>query len=1775
MRPLPTRSKPLAAPAWQGPGLTRLAMALMAIWPLQSLGQSAPRPVVPMPSAVPVPAASWRVNGSGAAAPVNTPNAKGGVDQRIDQTSNRAVYNWTSFDIGATSSVDFRMPDASSSALNRVLNSLQPSAIFGSLRSNGQVYLLNGNGILFGASARIDVGSLVASTLNIDNADFLSGLTDSIYGVRPSLKLDSAVLGAPAVGRGFVEVAAGAEIRSASGGRVFLFAEDVLNAGRIETPSGQTVLGAGTEVYLQAPTAERIYASEVNPQVPAVRGLLVEVGGGNGSVTNTGEIVTARGNTTLVGMAVNQSGRISATTSVSENGSVLLLARGNASALQQAAQVTKRATEGGVLTLGSGSVVEITPDTSRDAQGKLATSTEQSAFTASRIEMAGRTVEFEPGARVTAPSAALRVRAESRPDYEPPSGSLFSLDAPDTGRPDRLFDSSARLIVGRGVVLDVSGTTETEVSAGRNFVTTELLGASDLKDAPVQKGGPLYRSRVSFDLRAPVAILGDTSSYQKGIEKTVSERLATGGSVLLESTGVVSTHASSVIDVAGGAVRFTDAIVAPTTLLAEDGKRYTLNTAPVGLNYTGISNSASGLYDRWGPVVQWQASTRGRLEAGYVEGKSAGTLRVLGSQTILDGQLVAGATAGNRQLAGLDPLATGGRFQLGMAGNAAGTGVQSSVRLTVPEVPADVSINPILNPPRLLASDDDSRIAAITLQQAGFSNVSIASDLSVRSEAGADLRLPDRGGVVLYARGEQGISLQGDITAAGGSISAQTVANTLSAPATAPGQISVGAGVSLDVAGRLVNRQRDGVLAQSSTNGGSITLRSGAGLVLEEGSVLDVSGGASVATGGALSGGNAGALTLSSALVGGAAQRFDLRGELHGEALARGGNLSLRAATVEVGGNAVSDPGRGLLALAPEFFTAGGFASFNVDGILSNRVAEGTLLQPQQANRVAQADLRGAPTGARLADLAPLATLLDAQRRPTSLTLQSSGEASQPASGELVVGQGARIALDPAATLTLRAARSVLIDGTLSAPGGTVTIEQSGSVGGTAASDVLRLGEQSRIDVSGRVLTAPSPDGLARGEVQGGGAINLSAATLDWRPGSLLKADGTSARLQAGAAGTAWPEGASDIASDGGRLTVRIDAALGRDSTLGGSFSARAGGAQAAGGTLSVAVVQNDSNANVAPHTLVLQGQGAPAVLSEGKTITLDSALVRDAQVAELSLRSLDVLQLGGDISLALARRVRLDAPIIQLSQGADVRLSAASTFLGNTSARQGPGAATGGDGKLTIAARPTGSGASALASGAASSLDVVGNVVLSGAASAELVSSGDLRLHGVSVAGQPVGGLLVGGDLRLGAAQVYTTTATRFTLDASGHRIEISQPTDAANGVPATPLSAGSALTLKAAAIVQNGVLRAPLGSISLQASESIDLGAQSLTSVSGAGLSVPYGATVGGAGWYYGSSANAVTAPPDKRVDLDAPRVHIGERSVIDASTGLSRPAPSIDLGGGGELQASEFVAGPGGSRDIFAGAVAGAFAIVPAGAALAPLDRHIGEQVDASGAVANIPVGWQIVIERDIQVGGVTLAAGRYALLPAAYALLPGSFLVQPGAAGSAAPARGAAVLQPNGALLIGARLATSGTDQIDARPGSFTITPSALARESSEIRVTASQPYFSAAAQRNGDTVPRLAADAGTLNLRTQQLVLQGQLGFASSGRSGELNIASQDIVVSADTSGHGDALVLTPNQINRSGAGSVLLGGVRSQGSDGRRPCGGELRAVLLGSAQPR
>ncbi|HET9643581.1 MAG TPA: filamentous hemagglutinin N-terminal domain-containing protein, partial [Burkholderiaceae bacterium] len=92
----------------------------------------------------------------------------------ITQGSNRAAINWQSFNVGSQAQVKIQQPDARSVLLNRVIGA-DPSAIYGRLSANGQVLLVNPNGIVFGKGSQVDVGGIVASTLNIDDADFNTG----------------------------------------------------------------------------------------------------------------------------------------------------------------------------------------------------------------------------------------------------------------------------------------------------------------------------------------------------------------------------------------------------------------------------------------------------------------------------------------------------------------------------------------------------------------------------------------------------------------------------------------------------------------------------------------------------------------------------------------------------------------------------------------------------------------------------------------------------------------------------------------------------------------------------------------------------------------------------------------------------------------------------------------------------------------------------------------------------------------------------------------------------------------------------------------------------------------------------------------------------------------------------------------------------------------------------------------------------------------------------------------------------------------------------------------------------------------------------------------------------------------------------------------------------------------------------------------------------------------------------------------------------------------
>ncbi|HRK39095.1 MAG TPA: filamentous hemagglutinin N-terminal domain-containing protein, partial [Burkholderiaceae bacterium] len=149
-------------------------------------------------------------------------------------TSPQAVLDWQRFNIGAGAGVHFQQAGPQSQVLNRVTGQ-DPSHILGSLSSNGKVWLINPNGVLFGQSARVDVAGLVASSLSLKLPDWLAG--------KPTLQADN---GSTHPG----SVINHGSIRTAFGGHIFLAAPVVANSGELQAPGGQAALLATHSVEL-------------------------------------------------------------------------------------------------------------------------------------------------------------------------------------------------------------------------------------------------------------------------------------------------------------------------------------------------------------------------------------------------------------------------------------------------------------------------------------------------------------------------------------------------------------------------------------------------------------------------------------------------------------------------------------------------------------------------------------------------------------------------------------------------------------------------------------------------------------------------------------------------------------------------------------------------------------------------------------------------------------------------------------------------------------------------------------------------------------------------------------------------------------------------------------------------------------------------------------------------------------------------------------------------------------------------------------------------------------------------------------------------------------------------------------------------------------------------------------------------------------------------------------------------------------------------------------
>lgn len=1768
--------------------LTPLAAALALVW--QPLLHAAP----PAPGKVPVPAANWRVNGTGGAAPVNTPNGHGGVKQTVNQTSQRAIYNWESFDIGANSEVLFDMAQQGSSALNRVTGSNAPSQIFGKLSATkqGEIFLVNQNGILFGRGSQVNTGSLIASALNISDGMYLSGFAQAMQTPTDVDKHPAFAYDGDAANfvdsKNFVRVDEGANIQTESGGRVMLFAKKVDNAGSISAPDGQVVMGAGGAAYLKLPSSEtRLYASESNPAVQALRGFLVEMGrgpadapeGSSGTVSNlaTGTISTPRGNTTLVGLAVNQMGRISATTSVSQNGSVILRAQsGDAVAVNADNVAVIRATESGHLTLGPDSRIDILPDAS------TATSTDSAGFVTSHIDIAGRAVEFQAGASIVAPAATVNVRAETTPSYNatlavsPGSATAGSLAA---GDPD------ARIVLGENVVIDVSGTTTTERSVADLFVTTELLGSNDLKDAPIQKDGLLYRSIVTVDTRQDSSILGDLGSYRANIARGVNERLSKGGTVNLRAEGAVLAHESSSIRVTGGQVAYTGATVHQTQLVADNGSLYDINDAPADLVYSSALNlqkPGSVQYDRWGRVIE-HGTVPERAEAGYVEGRAAGSVSIAAPVVVLQGELKAGTTVGQRQAAGLDRAAHAGSLTMGAVANngyaltdpsgAMGPNAvlrQFTISADGPAAGADVWSNPLE-----ATLSDASGISMSRLADAGFASVTVAangqvdfqrsSDSAFRIANGGSLKLWSAYGDVHLGQDLRGAAAQVELL----SVNGVRVDENGNPYLKRTGSVDVADGVKVDLGGQWVNQWLAGSPQSTAYTGGGSFSASGYGVSLGEGSVIDVSGGASASLKGAVTGSAAGVITLQdfTALNDATHPTLELKGELRGYSAqssngtaSGGGTLSLKTVRVVVSDDA-ADARPDALRLGSDFFSQGGFGSFALDGRAMLEVADGTLIAPTQAVRQLtprSRDVASADTAtAVLSDgLAP-----GLRRGGVDLSLASSGDNSGDdpfnRTGVLTIGAGADLELGPQATVDLRASHQLTHLGRIESHGGKVSLNLASN--GTDESNHLWLGAGSVIDVSGTTLYTPdSTDGLLHGSVLAGGSINLTVGRPSGRLGSLVLQEG--AALDAsGAVGTLDVTERSatgvrttreQVASSGGSVSVAGNG----DLWLEGSVDLHGGSASVAGGSLSVqqlagrAAGESDTDSGpYDPRTLNLVGAArhetdamSTADLSKASQLTghaiVSSDWIKASGASDLKLATVGDIRLSESIDIDVDRNLQLVTRGLSASDGTRSHLGAGNLWLGTNRAD-----ITTGGGDLPPLTASSGTAGVELTSRAGMVLD--GNITTQGIGQLSLAAGDDLRLQSREGLGngQYVGSLVTLGDVTVSAAQVYPTTDTRFTIDAAGHEVVFQ------GGDPkaATPLSAHGSLIVNAADIRQDGVLRAPMGHIELNASGQLQLGSDSVTSVSANGTQVLYGQVDSAGGHWTAPSGTSLQTPPDKQVLLHGASVETAEGSVVDVS-------------GGGDLVGTEFIPGKGGSTDILAGGN-GSYAIVPAhGSALAP---H-----DPAYTAAEATLGRQIVITKTVRLGdGSVLPPGRYTLMPARYAMLDGAFLVR-ALTGSQGLADGTSVARTDGSVTIGARLADAGTSFTDALPGTWQVMSKDIALKHSEVRSTSASKFFADQAAKAGVAAPQLPRDGGSLVIHAEQADLQGQGLFAAgkdaqghAGSAGSLEIDAVAIEVDAGrttaTSGDG-VLHLSAAQLNQYAGGTVILGGTSAGAVEG-------------------
>ncbi|MFH0129863.1 filamentous hemagglutinin family protein [Variovorax sp. VaC1] len=878
-------------------------------------------------------------------APVQTQQADGRTNVAIQQTGDRAILNWETFNVGRNTTVDFKQ-QADWALLNRVNDpQARPSQIQGQIKADGTVLIANRNGVVFSGSSQVDTRNLVAAAAKISDDQFKS------RGIHSAQTKDSYAPSFTDAG-GAVTVEAGARITTATpgsvkqgGGYVLLMGQEVSNAGTITTPRGQVQLAAG-DFFIVRPgqstatnQGSTTRGNEVAPQFNADSTA--------GRVANTGLLQAPEGDITLAGRRVVQDGVALATTTVDTRGTIHLL--NSASDKLGTVTVTPRALNA-VLIDDRGGRTAL--DSQRDALTATTRADAKGAFDnlsmlddrrdQSRIEIvSGGNVLFEGGSTTLATGGQIAVSAGGK--------------------------ATGRSTVADGARLDVSGAVGVQVAMSSNNVKVNIQG-NEQRDAPLNRDtSMLNNANVWIDRRKLVRVAAGTGGYDKERWYTPGGLLEVGGYLGLQGHGIgewaaqggtvtfsggeLVTQAGSNINLSGGTLDVQTGAIRQSWLKGSDGRLYEVSNAPANISYTGLYKGFEDEHKRWGdkttdyfynPLIGPQQ----RMENGYTVGRDAGRLVVATGAAVLEGDITAKAYQGPRQTEKADAALDG----YAQSHNAAAHAAQLILGSYTTGYNADAKLGPVGKYSTLLPTLDrivfdhaqpdlgnglaqgsalpQERKDALYIDSERLNGFGLGAIVAVANKSvtvESALSVEPGGNIELHATQ---VAVNADLKARSGSIvlgnvlSSMTGTGIVDGPMPAadktPVEVTVAKGVTLDARGLWSNLQLDPANGRGMPylDGGSVNIRSSGAVTLVAGATVDVSSGGAVLANGKTRGGRGGDVTLWADVQSAGAPAYGLLtvdGDIRGYGVNGGGTLRMASGTGIVVGGKVRGTG-GLLS---------------------------------------------------------------------------------------------------------------------------------------------------------------------------------------------------------------------------------------------------------------------------------------------------------------------------------------------------------------------------------------------------------------------------------------------------------------------------------------------------------------------------------------------------------------------------------------------------------------------------------------------------------------------------------------------------------------------------------------------------------------------------------------------------------------------------------------------------------------------------------------------